>query len=86
MARYYTITAVKATKSDSSKLKRKENCSKPHRLILKRKPIAKSNMFNSYEGHPKIMRVVTYLVIRDTQRIETSHVYGTVLVTHSIQN
>ena len=33
----------------------------------------------------KIMRVVAYLVNHDTYRIETLHVFGTGLFTHSIQ-
>ena len=41
------MTAVKAMKNDSSKLKRKEYFSKPHRLISKRKPISYINMFSS---------------------------------------
>ena len=40
IARNYTMTAVQATKNDSSKLKIKEYCSKLHRLIFKINPIS----------------------------------------------
>ena len=41
------MTAVKATKSDSSKWKRIGYCSKPHRLISKRKPSSYIYMLSS---------------------------------------